>query len=65
MKRLIALLALAAALVACSPSDGGTSPGTGSTPGTDLGSPALESPAMSSPGMDSPAMSPMASPSAS
>lgn len=58
MKRLIALLALAAALVACAPSDGGagTSPGTGTTPGTDLGSPALESPSM---------MSPAASPAAS
>ena len=63
MKRLIALLALAAALVACSPSDGGagSTQGAGSTTGTDLGSPALESPALSSPGLESPAASPSAS----
>lgn len=52
MKRLIALLALAAALVACTPADNsGTSP--------DLSSPDLSSPSLESPTMES------ASPSAS
>jgi hypothetical protein len=59
MKRLIALLALAAALVACTPSDNtGGSPDLSSP---DSGSPSLESPSLESPSMESP----MASPSAS
>ncbi len=55
MKRLIALLAVAAALVACTPSDNtGASPDLSSP---DSGSPSLESPAMESPSMASPSAS--------
>jgi hypothetical protein len=55
MKRLIAVLALAAALVACTPSDNtGASPDDGlSSPDGGLSSPALESPAMSPESMES------------
>jgi hypothetical protein len=51
MKRLIAVLALAAALVACTPSDNtGASPdGGAASPDGGLSSPALESPSMMSP----------------
>jgi hypothetical protein len=62
MKRLIALLALAAALVACTPSDSGggaSSPdgGGAASPAGGAASPALESPAMSPDTMASPSAS--------
>lgn len=56
MKRLIAMLAIAAALAACTPSDD-----TGASP--DLSSPDMSSPSLESPSMESPSME--ASPSAS
>jgi hypothetical protein len=56
MKRLLALLALSAALVACTPTDN-----TGASP--DLSSPDTSAPSLESPSMDSPSME--ASPSAS
>ena len=57
MKRLIALLAMAAALAACTPSDN-----TGGSP--DLSSPDTSSPSLESPSLESPAMESVA-PSAS
>jgi hypothetical protein len=56
MKRLIALLAIAAAALACTPADNGSSPAFESP---SLTSPSLTSPSVESPGMES------ASPSAS
>jgi hypothetical protein len=56
MKRLLALLVIAAAALACTPSDNGSSPG--------LQSPSLSSPSLESPSLESPAME-SASPSAS
>ena len=55
MKRLLALLVLAAAAMACTPSD------TGSSPGVD----GLESPSLTSPSLESPVIMESPAPSAS
>ena len=61
MKRLLAVLVLAAAAaMACTPSD------TGSSPGVDgLESPSLTSPSLESPSLESPVIMESPSPSAS
>jgi len=56
MKRLIAMIAIGAVAVACTPTDEGSSPGFESPVVPGIESPALESPGLESPAMESPAM---------